>query len=1242
MRLIFKPSILPLRRLTMKLFFGLLVVPLVALGQTTISTGSIQGTVTDPSGAVVPGASITITSKDTGQVIHLTTTSAGVYASGGLLPGHYVVRAENSGFQTVEVSLVVQVGVTSSANIKLQVGNATIRVTVHDSPVAVNTEQATIQGVLTTEQIENLPINGRNFIDLAQLEPGIQTMDVGSSLAGKIGHAGISVGGRYSESTRVEVDGLDMSDDTGSTLANISLNSIQEFGIEQSSMDPSSESTNSGAVNIVTRHGNNTYHGEGLYLFRDRSLSAAFNTGLHPPYQRHDFAGNLGGPIVKDKLFFFVNAERYKQDLVVPFLVPPPLSIGSGLVNQPLRESLLEGRLDYNLHNGSIFYRFAYDNSKIVGAGPITEREVDNSPSHAVGADFTSGRLSHSFRFGYIKNVELFQNFPQPTLYNPSPQINLSVGNLQSGLNNNVPQALYRTHKQIRYDGSRSFAAHILRYGVSYTRLMSAQYGNIVGAGPSIGANLNFNTIAFAADSCDPKFGTPQQSATPIPCFPGGENNPLNYPLGDGGGFALGNGQGFNTEIPGFGLSAGANPPDNRIQWYVADVWKIKPNLTVNFGLHYVHDTGIVNDDIAPLPCSAINAANFTPSPPPCTGNILDMWGPGLSARPTEPALNFAPQVGFAWDISKKGKTVLRAGASKVFSPSASGLSGRVFFLPTGLYNLVQLACPGGNLIFPNPGAAPPVKPVTSTPPTAAHPNGLDITNQVCNDNPNNPPGVFTPGYVIGTVAGDITALQQEYQADTVAAGKQNVNQLFLGNTLNPSNVDVPNYKTPYSYQMNIGVQHEIRPGIVISADYVRNISLRYAMGIDANHVGDSRYLNRTAAINAINATNSFFNCPQGLAGINCSIAAGARIEDFAGNGLTSNLSYVGGIPPSLVGLTPNTAGAFAGINPNVGPGYFNYYIGRANYNALQVVLRGQKEHPLPYTKNMYLQVSYSLSRYASPLSDASGDDQDVRSVLGGPTISLSAGAAAGKDYRNPLRNFGPSAFDRTHQLSVGTTLNFAKPLRIALIGHLKSPLSESLWILDQGRFGEIYHTDFTGDGTTGDLLPGLPVGAFMRSIKPKDVTSVIEKYNNTVAGTILPAGQALINAGLFTKDQLIALGAVADRIPLGPFADPTIPLTNRAGMGWLKTVDLKLSAPIKLRERVILEPSAACYNLFNFANFNIDPSSRIGGLAGTPGTINGTTNTTPDLNLFRASQHASLFSLGTARQFEFSLKISF
>src|SRR5439155_10394077 len=135
---------------------------------------------------------------------------------------------------------------TSSANVKLQVGESTQVVEVHGSEVQVNTEQATIQGVLTQQQIDTLPINGRNFIDLAQLEPGVQTQDVSKSTT-RIGHSGISVGGRCSENTRVEIDGLDMSDDTGSTLANISTSAIQEFALEQSTMDPSSESTNSGS-----------------------------------------------------------------------------------------------------------------------------------------------------------------------------------------------------------------------------------------------------------------------------------------------------------------------------------------------------------------------------------------------------------------------------------------------------------------------------------------------------------------------------------------------------------------------------------------------------------------------------------------------------------------------------------------------------------------------------------------------------------------------------------------------------------------------------------------------------------------------------------------------------------------------------------------------------------------------------------------------------------------------------------
>ena len=230
------------------------IVPVLA--QTTISTGSIVGTVTDPSGAVVSGAKVTITNKATGQVITTTTTSTGTYASGALNPGNYQVRIEGQGFKTTEFPATVQVNTTASGNVKLELGQSAQVVEVQASELAVNTEQATVQGVLTSEQIENLPINGRNFLDLAQLEPGVQIQDGGTFDPTKNGFSSISFGGRYGRTARVEIDGVDVSDEeVGTTTQNFPESAIQEFQIEQSSLDLSTELTSSGAVNVVTRSG---------------------------------------------------------------------------------------------------------------------------------------------------------------------------------------------------------------------------------------------------------------------------------------------------------------------------------------------------------------------------------------------------------------------------------------------------------------------------------------------------------------------------------------------------------------------------------------------------------------------------------------------------------------------------------------------------------------------------------------------------------------------------------------------------------------------------------------------------------------------------------------------------------------------------------------------------------------------------------------------------------------------------
>src|SRR6478609_1749678 len=340
---------------------------LPAGAQSTVATGSIQGTVTDPNGAVVQGATVTITNKGTGQSSGFTSSSSGTYASGALIPGQYDVKIEAKGFQTQVLSVPVQVGNIAPGNAKLTLGQSSEVVEVTGSAVAINTEQSTVQGVLTTEQIENLPINGRNFLDLAQLEPGVQIQDGGSFDPTKNGFSSISFGGRFGRTARIEVDGIDISDETvGTTTQNLPASSIAEFQVSQSSLDLSTELTSSGAVNVVTRSGGNSWHGQAFSLFRDSAAAAALpaGSGLNSPFQRNQSGGRFGGPIKKDKFFFFVAGERTKQDLQAAVALPDPFAAFSGNYSAPFRENEVLARLDYQLKKSArLFYRFTYFDS---------------------------------------------------------------------------------------------------------------------------------------------------------------------------------------------------------------------------------------------------------------------------------------------------------------------------------------------------------------------------------------------------------------------------------------------------------------------------------------------------------------------------------------------------------------------------------------------------------------------------------------------------------------------------------------------------------------------------------------------------------------------------------------------------------------------------------------------------------------------------------------------------------------
>ena len=651
---------------------GLIVLGLpMALAQTTISTGSIQGTITDQSGAVVSGAKVGITNKRTGQTLSVTTTSSGTYASGALNPGEYRVRVEAKGFKTSEAPVTVQVNVTSSANLRLAVGQESEVVEVQGADVAVNTEQATVQGVLTAQQIENLPINGRNFLDLAQLEPGIQIQDGQTFDPTKNGFSSISFAGRFGRTARIELDGVDISDETvGTTTMNVPLDAIEEASLQQSSLDLSTELTSSGSVSLTTKSGTNSIHGDAFYYFRDQSLNAALPSHSTNPFQRNQFGGSLGGPILKDKLFFFLTGERNKQDLLDPVL-PGGLFTGlAGSFNSPFRETELDGRLDYQISRFKIFYRFVFDQSKSVlpyipnSFQPFSS--VNHARDHVVGVDFNTGSFTHSIRFGYTK----FENGIQDavtgsSIFNPAPGIELAIGGdancltagvdvFCSGPNFLAPQATMQSDHQVKYDATRAFRNHIFRFGVGYNHLHGGGYAKFLGLAPAVGAP-NAPPPCIAAAKCP---------------FSGGSSNPLNYPADT---VVFGNGQGFSSEKPAFGFPAGGLGPDNRVALYFGDSWKLKPNFTLTYGVRYVRDTGRTDSDLGPI--AALDQFNN-----PLYKN--------LGARVSQPDHNFAPQIGFAWDSSKKGTTVIRGGIGLFYENSIwnNNLYDRPGRLPTGLF----------------------------------------------------------------------------------------------------------------------------------------------------------------------------------------------------------------------------------------------------------------------------------------------------------------------------------------------------------------------------------------------------------------------------------------------------------------------------------------------------------------------------------------------------------------------------
>src|SRR5258705_1233191 len=350
--------------------------------------GALEGTVNDPNGAVVQGASVKLHNVSTGAESTATTDDRGRFNFQNLEAGRYTVTIEKAGFSKyVAKEVTVNVGSVTPLITTLEIGDAKEVVeVVATAEATVDTTRPTVDGVVTPKQIENLPLNGRNFLDLAQQEPGVQVRDGGDFDPTKNQMVGVSMGGRSGRSTRIQVDGVDITDETvGTTTTNISNETIQEFQVSRSTLDASTDLTSSGAINIVTRSGSNEFHGAGFGFFRDESYSSDLRlnkttpTTTKPPFDRQILGGRAGGYLVKNKFFWHVEFENNNQD-GQQFSSVPNFSQFTKAFGVPLDERLTGGRLDWKINDKlSSFYRFNHNyNFGVTGFGGIDLRAFGN------------------------------------------------------------------------------------------------------------------------------------------------------------------------------------------------------------------------------------------------------------------------------------------------------------------------------------------------------------------------------------------------------------------------------------------------------------------------------------------------------------------------------------------------------------------------------------------------------------------------------------------------------------------------------------------------------------------------------------------------------------------------------------------------------------------------------------------------------------------------------------------------
>jgi hypothetical protein len=594
------------------------------------TNGTLTGKVTDEQGLALPGVSVTATNQDTGFQRSAQSDSSGVYSINGLPIGRYEVKSNLTGFSAQTAKNVsVNVSATTSVEFKMTVATKTEEVTVIAEAPLVDVKQTGVGELITGTQIENLPLNGRQFANLAALVPGVSLgFHTDPTKSTQFAPQVAGGGGR---NINYLIDGGDNNDDTvGGLVQNFPLDSIGEFNFETQRFRADTGRANGGTIKVVTKSGTNDFRGSAFELFRDKSLNGKshnedINNLPKGDYRKHQFGASLGGPIVKDKTHFFGSFERVQQDTTQAVNTKGLYPDKDGAFPLPVRENMAVAKLTHQLstdHYLSVRYGFN-NNTQPYGASPLSPPEnwaTSKNTFHSANANLNSvlgnGKLNEfTFQFSYFKN-SIVENSNLPTEFYPN--------GVYVGQSINSPQKTEQHKFQFRDDFTFSKGRHEFKVGASF---------------------INEPVL-------DITFSTGQ--------------SPLYQHLADSRTSAISN-ISFNGSIGGSGGLSGATIPNKQYAFYLQDGWRVTDKLSLDLGVRYDYVSGFAFDQEGNLIYREMTAAaqrgvlTSAGLPCPCTG--LEDFG----QSPQEDKNNIAPRAGFSYDVKGDGNFVLRGGVGRYY-----------------------------------------------------------------------------------------------------------------------------------------------------------------------------------------------------------------------------------------------------------------------------------------------------------------------------------------------------------------------------------------------------------------------------------------------------------------------------------------------------------------------------------------------------------------------------------------------